>query len=177
MNESGIDRLITGIEQVCVVVHDLEATVKAYVERAGLGPWAIYTYAPPLLTGTRLRGQDVTFSMRLALAWTKGFMWEIIQPLDGPSIYREFLDQRGEGLHHVCVEYGERQFEDARAEFERRGCAPLMEGHYKGSHFMYVEAEGPLKTVVEIVKRPKYPGYRRPDPERWYPAPPTENPL
>ena len=177
MKDTVIDHLVTGIEQVSVVVHDLEATVKTYVETAGIGPWGIYTYEPPLLTGTRIRGKDVPYSMRLALAWTKGFMWEIIQPLEGPSIYREFLDERGEGVHHVCVEYGDRQFEDARAEFERRGCPPLMEGQYKGSTFMYVAAEGPLKTVFEIVKRPKYAGYRRPEPDRWYPALPAVNPL
>jgi hypothetical protein len=177
MSDTGVRHLVTGIEQVAVVVHDLEATVKAYVETAGIGPWAIYDYEPPVLTNTRIRGRDAHYSMRLALAWTKGFMWEIIQPLEGPSIYREFLDQHGEGVHHVCVEYGERQFEEALAEFERRGCPPLMEGHYKGSTFVYVAAEGPLKTVVEIVKRPKYPGYKRPDPARWYPAPPPVSPL
>ena len=29
--------------------------------------------------------------------------FELLQPLEGPSIYREWLDEHGEGLHHVAV--------------------------------------------------------------------------
>ena len=29
-------------------------------------------------------------------------VFELIQPLDGPSIYKEWLDEHGEGLHHVA---------------------------------------------------------------------------
>ena len=29
--------------------------------------------------------------------------FELLQPLEGPSIYRDWLDEHGEGLHHVAV--------------------------------------------------------------------------
>lgn len=161
--------LVNGIEQVCVVVNDLDKTIENFVEKAGIGPWAVYTYAPPDLTNMKVRGKEVAYGMRLALAWTGSFMWEVIQPLEGPSIYREFLDRYGEGMHHVLVRHTCPSMADAIAEFERRGCPPCMEGSYKGTNFAYVETDGPLKMILELVERPTYPGYRRPDPERWYP--------
>lgn len=164
--------LVKSLDQVCVVVHDLDDTIREYVERAGVGPWAVYTYAPPDLYNMRIRGKAANYSMRLALAWTNGFMWEVIQPIDGPSIYREFLEAKGEGVHHVLVQHTLADLPEALAEFERRGCPPLMEGSYKGTDFAYLATDGPLKMVVELVQRPNYPGYRRPAPEYWYPSPP-----
>jgi len=163
---------VKGLEQVCVVVRDLDRTIREYVERAGIGPWAVYTYAPPELHNMRVRGQPVEYSMRLALAWTGSIMWEVIEPLEGPSIYREFLDTRGEGMHHVLVQHTCTDLKAALEAFTRRGCPPLMEGSYKGTDFAYIETEGPLAMILELVQRPNYPGYRRPDPEYWYPSPP-----
>lgn len=164
--------LVKSIEQVCVVVNDLDKTIDEFVEKAGIGPWAVYTYAPPDLKNMRVRGVETSYGMRLALAWTGSFMWEVIQPLHGPSIYREFLDRHGEGMHHVLVQHTCESLPAAIAEFERRGCPVAMEGHYKGTDFAYIETDGPLKMILELVQRPTTPGYRRPDPERWHPFAP-----
>lgn len=164
--------LIKSLEQVCVVVHDLDKTIHEYVDRAGIGPWAVYNYAPPDLQNMRIRGKPASYSMRLALAWTEGIMWEVIQPVEGRSIYREFLEAKGEGVQHLMVHHTRGSLRDALAEFEKRGCPPLMEGHYKGTDFAYVATDGPLKIVLELVQRPTYPGYRRPAPEYWYPSAP-----
>ena len=169
---NAINGLVTGINQVCVVVRDLDSTIREFVERAGIGPWAVYTYAPPDLTDMRIRGREEPFSMRLALAWTHGFMWEVIEPLEGPSIYREFLDRNGEGMHHVLVQHSEHDYDAAIEEFAARGCPAIMEGNYKGTQFAYIETDGPLKMIMEIVRRP--PGYRRSDPEYWYPFKPEK---
>ena len=100
-------------------------------------------------------------------------MWELIEPVDGPSIYKEFLADHGEGLHHLLVEHDGTDFEGAIETFTERGCPPLMEGRFGDIRFVYVETEGPLKTVLELVHRP--PGFVRPEPDYWYPAPPSGN--
>lgn len=169
--------LVTGVEQVCVVVKDLDATISQYVERAGIGPWAVYTYDAPDLHNTKVRGQPVPFGMRLALAWTGSWMWEVIEPIHGPSIYQEFLDAKGEGMHHVLVRHSCSSLKEVIAEFSRRGCPPAMEGSFKGTNFAYIETEGPLRMTLEVVERPSHKGYTRPEPDYWYPAPPDHSPL
>ena len=64
------------------------------------------------------------YSMKLALAWTQDFMWEVVQPLEGPSIYKEFLAKRGEGMHHVLIETAGHQYEDLLEEARTKGCPP-----------------------------------------------------
>ncbi len=160
--------LVQNITQVGIVVRDLDAALHEYADRLGVGPWRVYTYAPPRLTETKLRGVPVAYSMKLALAWTRDMMWELIQPLDGPSIYWEFLRDHGEGIHHVMVDYGERSLAEVTAEFAARGWAPIMEGNYLGSRFVYYGTEGSLTTTIEV--RHSAPGWQRPEPDRWYPA-------
>ncbi|MCB4820533.1 VOC family protein [Roseicella aerolata] len=160
--------LAQDITQVGIVVRDLDRALAEYTHKLGVGPWRVYTYAPPRLTDMRIRGVGTPYSMKLALAWTKGMMWELIQPLDGPSIYKEFLRDHGEGIHHVMVDYGDRTLGQVKAEFAARGWPVLMEGNYLGSQFAYFETEGSLTTTIEV--RYSAPGWQRPEPESWYPA-------
>jgi hypothetical protein len=162
--------IVTGVQQVALVVRDIDEVLHEYVHRLGIGPWWVTLYGPPRLTGMRIRGEAVPYSMKLAIAWTGSIMWELIEPVDGPSIYKEFLDQHGEGLHHVLVEHDGLAFDNAVAAFTARGCPPLMEGRFGDVRFAYVQSEGPLKTTLELVHRP--PGFVRPEPDYWYPGPP-----
>jgi catechol 2,3-dioxygenase-like lactoylglutathione lyase family enzyme len=164
---------ISGVQQVALVVRDIDKTLEEYTNRLGIGPWWVSLYGPPKMTDMRIRGKAISYSMKLALAWTGSTMWELIEPVDGPSIYKEFLEAHGEGLHHLLVEYDGIDFDQAIATFTERGCPPLMEGSLGAIRFVYVETESPLKTVLEIVHRP--PGFVRPDPDYWYPGPPEKS--
>lgn len=163
---------ITNVKQVCVVVEDLDATIRDYWKAAGIGPWAVWT---PQLTGMRIRGKDVPYKMKLAMAWTDGFMWEVVQPLEGPSIYREHLDQKGEGMHHVLVQTSDADFEAVMAQAEARGMPPLMEGTWGQTQFAYIDGEGPLKMILEVFRRAE--GTVRPEADYFYPHRPENMPL
>ena len=161
---------VSDVQQVALVVRDLDATLKEYTNRLGIGPWRVMLCEPPRLTEMRIRGEPIGYSMRLAVAQTGRTMWEIIEPVDGPSIYQEFLDEHGEGIHHLVVEHEGLDYDEALARFGERGCPPLMEGCLDGIRYAYVESEGPLKTTFELVHRP--PGHERVAPDYWYPAAP-----
>lgn len=162
---------VTDVQQVALIVRDLDATIEEYADRLGIGPWRVINCEPPRLTDMRVRGESVPYSMKLAVARTGNTMWEIIEPVDGPSIYQEFLDERGEGLHHLIVDHDGLDYDEALALFTERGCPPVMEGCLDGIRYAYVETEGPLKTTFEIVHRPE--GRKPTAPDYWYPAPPA----
>jgi methylmalonyl-CoA/ethylmalonyl-CoA epimerase len=161
--------LVKNITQVGIVVRDLDARLEHYA-KLGVGPWRVYTYDAPRLTDTKLRGVPTPFSMKLALAWTKEMNWELIQPLSEPSIYWEFLRDHGEGMHHINVDCGSRPIEEIIEAFTKRGWAPLMEGNFLGTRFVYFGTEEDLTTIVEIRHAP--PNWQRPEPDYWYPSAP-----
>ncbi len=139
------------ISQIGMVVKDLMKSLENYWKTLGMGPWRIYTFEPPAFTEPMIRGKLVPYSMRLAVTEIGQMQYELIEPLEGPSIYKEFLASKGEGLHHFQT-----RLEDVTrelAEFKRLGIDVLMSGKFRGGEFYYMDTEPILGTVYEIVKR------------------------
>jgi methylmalonyl-CoA/ethylmalonyl-CoA epimerase len=151
----GVDQVnqkikIGEISQIAVVVRDLKKALANYWNTLGIGPWNIYTFAPPALTEPMIRGKPVPYSMRLALAEVGPIQYELIEPLEGPSIYKEFLASKGEGLHHFQSRFDE--VTDQLMEFKKMGIDVLMSGKFGGGEFYYMDTEPILGTIYEIVK-------------------------
>ena len=51
-----------------------------------------------------LRGLPIDLRMKIAFVETPSIQLEFIQPLEPNNIYTEFLEQHGEGLHHVMFD-------------------------------------------------------------------------
>src|SRR5262249_12111756 len=94
--------LFKKLTQVAMVVKDCEATAKRYWEDLGIGPWKFYTLDPSNTPGMTLRGRPVKHAFRAALAQIGDVALELIEPLEGDSLYTEHLAAHGEGLHHVA---------------------------------------------------------------------------
>lgn len=152
------------IDQVCVVVRDIQKAVEQYWQILGIGPWSIYTVKPPELKDTTVRGNPTVFSMKLAFAKVGSMMLELIQPLEGESLYKEFLAEKGEGIHHVAS-YEVDDLERAISLLENRGIGVLQSGRWKGASFAYMDTEKSLGAIVELVKRTT----EFPPPEATYP--------
>jgi len=158
--------------QVCVVSRDIRRTMEGYV-KLGIGPWRVYTFSPDTVINATYRGKPEKYSMRLALTMTGGTMWEIIQPLDGPSIYKEFLEAHGEGIHHVAFNCPGMSMEQRDAEFAKRGAKLIQSGVWRGVvPYAYYETEGLTTTTFETFIIPT--DKPLPDPEEWYPAAPPK---
>ncbi len=159
---------IGSIDQVAVVVRDLDASMTRYVEEFGIGPWRVYTFGPDWVKGMTFRGEERGYSMKLALADAGGTMYELIQPLQGPNSYQEFLDQHGEGLHHLG--YFVDDLDVAIEDMESKGYALLQSGRGIGTKgeggYAYFETEGALGCIVEAIELPE----EMPPPEKTYPA-------
>jgi hypothetical protein len=134
--------------QVALVVRDLHASMRTYVERYGIGPWEIYEFNPDTVEDMRAHGEPVESSWRLALARVGGVMWELIEPLDDHSIYAEFLAEHGEGVHHVGM--AGTAFDRTLAEFDSEERAPLLSGRYRGIDFAYLPTVADMGVATEI---------------------------
>lgn len=123
----------------------------------GIGPWCIYTSIAENTTEQTYCGKPTPFSMRLCFAplQLSNVVHEVIQPLDGPTIFQEFLDKQGEGVHHI-------------AEFEKRGFNVAQGGDFCNENkFAFFESEE-TGTCFETIAFAD--GYEYPDPDEWFPA-------
>lgn len=155
------------VDQVAVVVRDIDAAMERYWTQFGIGPWDVYTYGPARLSTMTFRGNEQPYRMKLALA-TVGTMWyELIEPLDAPTTYHEFMDAHGEGLHHLGY-----FVDDIDAEIERMaelGYPLLQSGRGFGvdgdGAYAYFETERDLGCIIEAITPPR----QMPEPEYVYP--------
>jgi methylmalonyl-CoA/ethylmalonyl-CoA epimerase len=153
-------------QQVALVVHDLEEAVRRWADQLRIGPWTAYQYGPDDLKEMRYFEREVEFSFRHALAWQGELQFELVQPLTGPSLFADQLDQRGEGLHHIA------KFVDdhpaAVAEALAHSYTPLMSAHGHGAEgdgaFAYFRPPG-IGLIVELIEAPRV----RVDPAFVYP--------
>jgi len=139
------------ISQVACVVRDLDEALERYHRALGWAPWNVYEHAPPSLHDTHYMGRPADYSMLGAEVDTGSIVFELLQPLDGPSIYKDWLETHGEGLHHIAVMRHTAEESDAlKAYYAGLGAKPLMGGRIGETiEFFYLDTEPMLKIIVE----------------------------
>ncbi len=76
---------------------------------------------------------------------------EVIQPITTDSIYQEFLDTKGPGIHHAGFLVPD--YARAAKPFLDAGLQPLMEGEMgDGGHFAYFDCNNIWGACVELVQ-------------------------
>jgi methylmalonyl-CoA epimerase len=159
--------LENGIEQVALIVEDLDKAVETYWKLFGVGPWHIYTYGKPLVKKMTYRGNPAEYKMRIALAQVGPMRMELIEMMEGDTIYADFVKEHGYGLHHVAVLVDD--MEAAIAQAEAAGIGVIQDGQGFGAdgdgHYAYLDTEDRIGTTLELVQIPR----RRVPPEKIYP--------
>jgi catechol 2,3-dioxygenase-like lactoylglutathione lyase family enzyme len=159
--------LKSGIAQVAILVKDLERTVENYYHQFGIGPWHFYTYARPLLKEMSYHGLPADYQMRIALSQMGPLRIELIEAQEGDSIYRDFINEHGYGVHHfgILVE----DMNESLAQVSLAGINMIQDGAGFGldgdGHYAYLETEDLLGVTLELIQRPK----ARIRPEKIYP--------
>jgi hypothetical protein len=152
------------IIQVGIVVRDLYKSLKQYTEILDTGPWSIYTYAPPEMTNCTYRGEPSDWSSRVAFTRIGDTQLEIIQPLNTLNIYHEFLEKKGEGMHHIKEWVDDLQ--ETIEQYRKKGVPMVQSGIFDGSEFYYFDTEPQLGIMLEITRRG---GTKHRKPDDWYP--------
>ncbi len=98
----GYGQPIGGICQTAFVVRDINAAIDHFIRDCGAGPFFLL---PHFLTdGQIYRGTPSTADVAIAMGFAGHMQIELIQPLDdNPSVYRETIEARGHGFHHVGI--------------------------------------------------------------------------
>lgn len=162
-----LDIELPSIDQVAWVVEDLKDGMDRFRGLFGLEPWSVLRFEPPSLTETTYHGHAGEYGMWLALCFEAGPAIELIEPSFGDSIYRDFLDDGGSGVHHVaCFSWSPAEAIDIVERFEAAGYPMVQSGAREGNEFWYLDTRDPLGVYFEVV------AFRNPsrDPAFIYPA-------
>ncbi len=142
--------------QIAWVTRDLATTEAALTALLGAKTWVRMPgvhFGPQTCT---YRGRPADHVADVALSYAGDTQLEVIAPVRGDSVYTEFLDRSGPGLHHVCLAAPDADaFDAAISDAQRDGAELAMAGTMPGGmRFAYLSAAGAGVPFVEIAYIP-----------------------
>jgi methylmalonyl-CoA epimerase len=130
------------IDHVAIVVRSLDAALQFYRDVLGLIPASVTDFPS--------EGVKIAF---LPMGGPQGSQIELLEPTDPTSGVARFLERRGEGLHHICLEVPD--IERALAELRAAGAAVLDTAPRRTAEGrgVFVHPKGTSGVLLELVQR------------------------
>lgn len=139
------------VTQIGFIVRDVDASKKIFADFLGLEePKSFWTDGIEKSQSV-YRGQSCPAKAKLAfLKVGDQVEIELIQPDGQPSVWQEFLDEKGEGIQHIAF-----QIKDTKGKLNALseiGMPTIQTGEYTGGRYSYVDAMKDLKVVIELLE-------------------------
>lgn len=144
-----MSEVISQITQICIVVHDVEAATKHWATVLGMEEAVIETIFPEGIDHITHGKPSVYSDCRVAKYNLTNVIIELMEPGKGPSPWRDFLDTKGPGVFHFCV-----QVEEPKEIFQRLSDigveAPYHIGDFNFGFYSYVAAKEQLGVELSV---------------------------
>jgi catechol 2,3-dioxygenase-like lactoylglutathione lyase family enzyme len=138
------------VGQIGIVVRDMDRAIDYFQGVLGLGPWAVFSGEPVWCVEN---GEEVTFKGMMATTQAGRVQLELIQILEGRSLYGDVLGE-AEGLHHLG--FFVRDFEERLRAAEDAGISVLQHGLLKKLgltiEYAYLDTTQTGGVVTEYIK-------------------------
>jgi len=139
-----------------VVVKDLEKTLDTLTNVFGIGPFKILDFPPKDMKDDiemTYHGKPADFSAKFCFADMGNVELEIIQPISGKSVWFDFLEKHGEGIHHLkfkvpYLEETKQYLNEYNFKMIQSGSAV---GVNKGKTWAYFGTEDKIGFVIEVL--------------------------
>lgn len=134
-----------------VIVRDIDKAI-THLESLGIGPFGMpggQRWIDIPFNG-ELHGKPAEWSVKISNTSVGPHEIELLQPSGGPSALQEFLDESGEGIHHVA--YLSDDVKGQVAMLVAQGVEVLTSANLDTGGFAYVRTQ-PTGMVIEIRAR------------------------
>jgi len=144
---------ILGTMQVCqvgLVVHDIEKSLDAYCEVFGIPRPPVRITDEYELTRAVYRGQPPRARAKLAFIDMGQVQIELIEPVGEPSTWKEALDEKGEGVHHIAFVI--KDTGQVVINLAQKDMPMVQQGQYTGGMYTYVDCVEKLGVTLELLE-------------------------
>ena len=136
------------LTQVGVVVKDVEKVVERLSE-LGIGPFDKMVLPPEREEYFREKRMYAEFDIRGTRMGN--VQLELIQPLEGDSPHKEFLETKGEGIQHVMYQVD--NLEETVKELTDKGVEVLLRAKFPGGRGVAYVDLGVSNIVIELSQK------------------------
>ena len=138
------------VTQIGFVVNDIEKTSQAFADFLGVEKpqWSLTDTIDK--THGEFNGQPCPARAKLAFFHVGETLdIELIEPDETPSVWRNVLNEKGEGVHHIAFVVN--GMKEKILALEGNGMKLLQRGEYTGGRYAYSDWVDQLKTIVELL--------------------------
>ena len=139
-----------GILQIGLVVEDAEKSAKLFADLTGEGPPSVIVTEGSEKTDVRYRGEPTEGRAKLAFVQSGKIMVEFIEPIGGPSTWKEFLDSNGPGIHHVGMNI--QGMKTITKALEGMGIKEVQKGEFSGGRYSYLDGTSSIGMILELLE-------------------------
>jgi methylmalonyl-CoA/ethylmalonyl-CoA epimerase len=138
--------------QVGLIVRDIESASQRLAEILGFPKPPIIVTPGYDRAKTTLHGEPSEATAKLAFFNTGQVQIELIEPDEKPSVWRNFLEQHGEGVHHIA--FGVKDTEATTKHLSQFGINVAQQGLYSDGSGMYtyMDSAPALGTMIELLE-------------------------
>jgi len=129
------------VNQLGIVVRDCEKVADYWEKMFGIGPWTF-------TTNPRTDSQGNPLEVKLGFAYMGDLELELIEIVKGKTIHSEFLDEHGEGLHHLGCFVDD--VDRAATDMAEEGIEVMM---HRPGQFVYLDTRSPGGVIFEPQRR------------------------
>ena len=143
------------VVQIGVVVRDLDRSVLVLSEVFGIGPFSRVDDWPPADRSDFelfYFGEPAEFTARMAFVDLGAVELELIQPLEGKSIWSDFLERHGEGIHHIRFNTPDHEPVIKYLGQHGIGVSQMGSGIRPGTFWVNFDTEEAVGFTIEIMK-------------------------
>ncbi|MCU1305090.1 MAG: methylmalonyl-CoA/ethylmalonyl-CoA epimerase [Candidatus Sulfotelmatobacter sp.] len=151
--------LVGGIQlkrlvQIGIVVGNRDRTTQLLTSLFGIGPFRFVEWPDRPESKYYYRGVEESVRIKQAFVQLGEVEVEIIQPVEGSSGYKDFLNQNGGGIHHLLFEVSD--IDPVIEELAKSGVTVLQSGSgiRPGTRWALLDTKDLLGFLVELRHRP-----------------------
>ena len=141
------------IIQIGFIVENLEETKHKVAKFLNVPVPQTVNSGEYAVTQTEYRGQPAPEAQcYMAFFYFGNLQVEFIQPNDAPSAWREFLETKGEGMHHLA--FKAKGMKKDIQNFDDFGYPLLQKGEYRGGNgrYAFFDTIKDLKFFIELLE-------------------------
>lgn len=154
------------IAQIAIVVKDIDKAMENYWKSWQIGPWEVHTFEPGKIKEYTVNGKIVEdYEYIIAITRVGDMQLELIQPVKGPNVYWDFLEKKGEGIHHIKEKIDDEKIPEVLEGYAKKGIKVVQSGRFDEDVFYYLDTEDLLGFLLEVgndgkIRKPErvYPG-------------------
>ena len=138
------------VSQIGFIVRDIKKSSEKFAKLLGVDLHGLISTDTIDRTDWEYMGKPMDVKAKIMIFNAGPIDIELIEPVKGSSTWQDFLDQNGEGIHHIAFEV--KDIKDKIARIENIGGQLIQKGELSDGRYAYMDTCKDYKVIIELLE-------------------------